>query len=401
MTDPLGGSQVLPYLFGLADAGFTFTVVSAEKRARLAEHGPELAQRLRAAGFDWRPLLYHKKPPVLSTVWDLYAMYRVALLAPKPAFIHARSYPAALVARRLARKWKIPFIFDMRGFWIEERVEGGLWNLKNPLFNVVYSYFKRKERAFFQQASTIVSLTRRAVPTIQTLSAPAAPPIFIIPCCADIPYYAQPDSRRIEFFIEEFNFSDNDFVLGYLGSLGTLYLLDETLLFFAALLKRRPEARFLCITPDAPEIAFRAAEKAGVPAEKITVYAASREEIPALLALCTAFVYFIRPSFSKTASSPTKLGEILAAGKPVITHVGIGDVDELFDLYPIGATINDFSAAEFERALDELENALEFPPETFRLVAEKEFSLVEGVKRYRELYQLFLPKKESSETPHS
>ena len=35
MTDPLGQSQVLPYLVGLSEKGYKFTILSFEKKERL------------------------------------------------------------------------------------------------------------------------------------------------------------------------------------------------------------------------------------------------------------------------------------------------------------------------------------------------------------------------------
>jgi glycosyltransferase involved in cell wall biosynthesis len=40
-------------------------------------------------------------------------------------------------------------------------------------------------------------------------------------------------------------------------------------------------------------------------------------------------VSFIRPSYARLASSPTKLAESLAAGIPVICNGGVGDVEAL------------------------------------------------------------------------
>ena len=42
-------------------------------------------------------------------------------------------------------------------------------------------------------------------------------------------------------------------------------------------------------------------------------------------------IYFIKPTFSKKASSPTKLGESLSLGVPVVTNKGIGDIESLFE----------------------------------------------------------------------
>ena len=47
----------------------------------------------------------------------------------------------------------------MRGFWADERVDGKLWDLKNPIYKWVYNYFKRKELQFLNNADYTVSLT--------------------------------------------------------------------------------------------------------------------------------------------------------------------------------------------------------------------------------------------------
>ena len=56
--DPLGSSQVLPYLLGLAARGFDMALVSFEKRERWANDAlrTALQRRLEAAGVLWRPL---------------------------------------------------------------------------------------------------------------------------------------------------------------------------------------------------------------------------------------------------------------------------------------------------------------------------------------------------------
>ena len=38
MTDPLGQSQVLPYIIGLSQEGFQFTLISFEKKDRYESH---------------------------------------------------------------------------------------------------------------------------------------------------------------------------------------------------------------------------------------------------------------------------------------------------------------------------------------------------------------------------
>ena len=62
--------------------------------------------------------------------------------------IHCRSYITSIVALKIKIKYNIPFIFDMRGFYADERVDGKIWNKSNFIFKNVYNYFKRKEKEF-------------------------------------------------------------------------------------------------------------------------------------------------------------------------------------------------------------------------------------------------------------
>ena len=41
----------------------------------------------------------------------------------------------------------IKFLNDIREFYADSRVEGGMWNITNPMFKIVYRFFKKKEAA--------------------------------------------------------------------------------------------------------------------------------------------------------------------------------------------------------------------------------------------------------------
>ena len=149
MTDPLGQSQVLPYIIGLTKEGYSFHLVSFEKPDRYLQNRKTIEAICKENNIDWRPLKYTKRPPLLSTVWDVFKMKKVAKELHKKhslSLIHCRSYISALIGLSFKRNYNVPFLFDMRGFWADERVDGGLWNLKNPIFKIVYNFFKRKNK---------------------------------------------------------------------------------------------------------------------------------------------------------------------------------------------------------------------------------------------------------------
>ncbi len=67
MTDPLGQSQVIPYLAGLTKYGYNFTILSCEKPEKFASHRNYVEGLLRQSNIKWAYIPYHKKPPVHSS----------------------------------------------------------------------------------------------------------------------------------------------------------------------------------------------------------------------------------------------------------------------------------------------------------------------------------------------
>ena len=139
MTDPLGGSQVLPYLVGLAALGHRITLVSLEKPTASAAAHAQVSAQCAAAGIAWRPLTYHSRVPIASAAANVIFLTKTSrkILVDTPHdIVHCRSYMAAIAGLALKRDCGVRFLFDMRGFWAEERLEGGGW--RRPPFGAVY-----------------------------------------------------------------------------------------------------------------------------------------------------------------------------------------------------------------------------------------------------------------------
>jgi len=162
MTDPLGQSQVLPYIIGLSKKGYRFHLISFEKPDRFAKFRDDIQALCDKNDINWHPRIYTKKPPLLSTMYDVWQMRKLSFelnLEHQFSIVHCRSYLSAMVGLAMKKKYNTKFLFDMRGFWADERVDGKIWNLKNPIFNRVYRFFKRKERKFFLEVAHLISLT--------------------------------------------------------------------------------------------------------------------------------------------------------------------------------------------------------------------------------------------------
>ena len=147
MTDPLGQSQVLPYLRGLSKHGYEFHLVSFEKHEKFIKHKRHIQEICDDAGIHWHPQDYALDGGIKKTWRQIRRMRKVVnYLHEKHQFkmTHCRSYISAMIGLELKRKKGVKFLFDMRGFWADERVDGGLWDLKNPIFKRIYNYFKKK-----------------------------------------------------------------------------------------------------------------------------------------------------------------------------------------------------------------------------------------------------------------
>ncbi|MBK6482089.1 MAG: glycosyltransferase [Chitinophagaceae bacterium] len=393
MTDPLGQSQVIPYLKGLSKMGYRFCLVSAEKKVKFIQKGAAIQKELSENNIEWHPVHYSNNLPGISAFLTYNRLLKKAWqLQREEAFhiVHCRSYIPSLIGLQMKRKHGVKFIFDMRGFWADERVEGGIWNLSNPLYKKAYHFFKKKEKEFLQESDAIVSLTTSgsneiiARRDLQSISKK----INVIPCCADQDLFSQDhlDAKKQQQWSAQSGIKENSYVLCYSGSMGTWYMLEEMLHFFQCLLNHRPAAIFLIITPDEPAPIYEAALKYGIDKSKLIIISAQRAEMPYLISLCNASVFLIRNTYSKKASSPTKLGEIMSMGLPVVCNSGIGDVDEIVRTMNAGIVIDVLDTEHFDVAARQLLNTA-FSKTDITAAANTYFSLKKGVDSYRKIYE--------------
>lgn len=378
--DPLGQSQVVAYLIGLAAAGHDITLISFEKPARWAQRAQRdaLARRLQSAGVNWKPLRYHHGLSVVTTSYDLARAFRIARrLHKQNAFdlVHARSYPSALVAWRLHRAFGLPFIFDMRGFYPEERVEGGIW----PHNGVLFRMTKALERAFYRDAAHVVTLTHASVPFIakDLAQVESSAEVTVIPTCTDLERFRGGDSAA------------QGFGLAYVGSLGTWYMLDEMLRLAKRAQTLFADAHVLFLTNEPPAVVAAKARSAGLDMSRCVCETSSPNEVAARLSRVRATFFFVRATFAKKASAATKFGESLALGLPVLINAGIGDSEATVRAERVGVVTTAFSDDALDQALRELRALVAETDIAARCrhVAEKEFALSEGVARYDAIYR--------------
>jgi glycosyltransferase involved in cell wall biosynthesis len=391
MTDPLGQSQVLPYLIGLTKEGFTFHIISFEKKDRFSVHEQHIQQICDQNGIHWYPQKYSEGNPVFSTVWDIYKMKKQALKLHREfnfVLTHCRSYISALIGLSMKRKHNVKFVFDMRGFWADERVDGGLWDLKNPLFKRIYNFFKKKEIQYFKESDYTISLTHNGKTEIESWEVFKVnkPKIQIIPCCVDTELFnpTKIDINQKEQLKSNLGIKSTDYIIGYVGSIGTWYMLEEMLDYFKVYKEINTAAKFLFVTGEKPETIRKAAKSKNIEDSDVIITSCLHKDVPLNISLFDVSIFFIRPTFSKKASSPTKQGEIMAMGIPLICNSGVGDTDLVVEKYNAGSIITTFDSDSY-RSIDPKK---ELNKEEIKRGAQEFYSLEAGVQKYLEVYNL-------------
>ncbi|MEZ5010019.1 MAG: glycosyltransferase [Chitinophagales bacterium] len=398
MTDPLGQSQVLPYLIGLSKEGYAITLLSCDKPDRYLAHKDKIEAICTANNIKWESTPYKNSPKLAASIANVQRLVKIAhQLYQENHFdlVHCRSYLPMFAGISLKKKYGVKLLFDIRGFWPDERVDGGLWNLKNPIWRFIYKYFKEKEAYFFSQADHVISLTQNAKDEIHSWNLTESPiPIDVIPCCADLDLfnYEPITVNEQNELLSKLNLNQSDFIITYLGSLGTYYGIDDMLQLFKRAQLKYKNAKFLIITASDPNIVWDKIKELNISKEDIRVTKANRDQVPLHLSLSKFSLVFYKENFSRKACSPTKIGELLGLGVPFICSPNIGDTSAIAEDTNSGVTISGFDEQSYDGAIETINKIIETPKLSIREGGFKYFDLNEGIKKYKKTYSSLMQK---------
>ena len=316
--DSLGQSQVLPYLAEIRKDGHEVRLFSFEKRSESAASGvATLQEKLREQGIYWTWLWYHKRPPVFSTIWDLIrGIYTTFWLTVRHRIqvLHARSHVAAAMAWPVARFLRRRFIFELRGQMAYEYADGGTWTDGGFLYRLV----ERAERRFARDADVIVLLTHRLA---NDLKPSTERHLVVIPTCVDLELFAAPSTLVYE----------RRTCMAYSGSLGARYAPELLVASYLEAAQAIPGLELLILTHSDQVLIARVLADASVSSKRYTIAQALHHEVPRYLSRALFGVLLLRGDRSLRGACPTKVGEYLAAGLPVLSSPGIGDCTDLLE----------------------------------------------------------------------
>jgi glycosyltransferase involved in cell wall biosynthesis len=392
LLEPLGFSQVVRVIEGVAARGWRYEVISLEKQKDLANQARvrDVELRLAKAHIRWTRLEWNEAGGASAAASNLSVLTSSALRRVRQGGVdalHARSYVAAAAAHAVWLTTKTRFVFDTRAYWIDERLEDGKW-FTTP---VRLGFARGLEHQLFANAAGVVTLTELQANDVRSgLFGPAgARPIVCIPTCADYDDFARRPLEGCPSIPQDLRDGlDGKRVLGVIGSLNRSYCVDETLALARKVLERDANAQVLVLSGQG-EAWAQAAARVGVPSARLLIRRANHDDMPQWLSLIDWGLLLLVPSSkAKRASMPTKLAEFFAAG---VRPVQAGCNDEVSDWVRragSGLSLASLDEASLGKAADfivsrhsnaELERA--------RALTFEHFSLEHGIRRYDELWQ--------------
>ncbi len=386
ILQPLGQTQVLPYLIGLAAKGVSIDILSFEKAHMLGNASIVEDQRTRLHSCDirWFPRPYHRGDSPRRLLMDILVTareIRVRCVRDRINLLHCRAHVPSWMAWSAAAGYGIPLLFDFRGFMAEEYVDSGLWSPGGFRFRLT----KVLERAIAQRCPSMVVLTRAARDYLCQAYALNQDKLFVIPCCVDLARFqpaqmASPPNPRRPLRVV------------YSGSTVGRYRVKEMMDFFALLLAARPGSHLTVLSSSDPRRALEVVAGSALPPDSVTVESLSTAEVAGILSQQDLGLIFLGGGVALLAASPTKLGEYLASGLAVVAEERLGDIRQMLVEEQAGCLIDSGQPAAWPAVL---ENALQLCGQqsirhSARRTAARYFSLAAGVDQYLRAYEYAL-----------
>ena len=349
LTSTVGSSQVLAYVERMARRGVDVDLVTFEH-----DVDADLGRRLSGLGIRWMPQRFGLRGPV----GGLGRVLRAAWIIRGAAVVHARSDMAAAAAMLSGvDRW----VWDVRSLWVDQKVASGV--MRSGSFSErVMSWVER--RAAFR-STAVITLTESAVAELdRRYGGVVSPKARVITTCVDLDRFGTSPMPPMPVRV----------LLA--GTLNRYYDVRVMLNLVSELRNRRP-VEFIVASPG---ITDWEEELAGVEVVRIS---ATPGEMPDLVSTCHLGLSVCRDDsgVSQLAAMPTKIGEFLASGRPVVVNPGLIDAVDLLERHECGVVYGSTSPTEIGEAVDQLESMLVDPglAERCRSLAESHFDLDRGL----------------------
>ena len=388
IADPLGQSQIVPYLKGISKKA-NIHVISFEKTHSSSEYIDNLVRDFDQHKITWDRLVFSNKKGFFFKAYDFFVLHKEVLkylISSNIDVIHSRGLPPAITATFMGLFFRVKLLFDMRGLWADERITKGGWSDNNWIDKFQYKIFKQLERFVIKRSSRVVTLTESVIDELEKIQPGVSEKITTIPCAADFRhFFPEHDLKRAELKL-----NGSDFILGYLGSVGPLYQFDKFLDLFKVLKINNENIKALIVTNNLNEASDQIKKSnLSLTDSNLILTGATRAEVSGYINCMDVMVSFCTNAYSAKGASPTKIGEALACGVPVLSNKGIGDTDAILSYINGGMILPQLESNDFSKYTKQIMELKLLKSKDLSQRAKRIFDLEIAINKYLKVYETF------------
>jgi hypothetical protein len=358
LSEGVGSSQISPLISLLSDSGLKIKLISYEKLSPSVQ----LSDYFKSIGVDWdsRPFGSH------GLIGGLERLNNLRSGIPKTRLIHARSDIPAVSA---IASHQAPVLWDVRSLWADQKIV----IQKNLINTVAYPLYRGLESVAARKSLGMSTLTSAVVPVLEKRHKKLPQLRAVVPTAVNLNRFqlnvVMPVKAQALFS----------------GTFNDYYDLDLSRLFMQEFRKQISVETHWARPAESHRSQIGVGESQVFPATQIGM----AELIPNYSFGVSVCRLDAGPSL--TAAMPTKIGEFLACGRPMVVNKGLGDMDQFIAEFDAGVIL-DGSPDNLVESATKLASLVSDPetPLRCRSLAEEYFSMEKGANRYLNLYSQML-----------
>ncbi len=354
LSEGVGSSQIIPLVVRLANAGLRINLISYEK----ITPSNDLVDFFQSINVDWNSRSFGPS----GTIGGIKRLNDLKNEIPKTKLIHARSDIPAVSA---VYSHQAPVLWDVRSLWADQKIM-----IQNNTANkLLYKAYRQLEKISASKSIAMSTLTQAVVPILQERNTRLPNLRTVVPTAVDLDRFKLnpkvPSKIRALFS----------------GTYNEYYDLILSAKFMNELRRIVPVETHWARPLESNKSQIEVGETLVFPSSQVGM----SQLIPHYSFGVSVCKSDAGPSL--TAAMPTKIGEFLACGRPIVVNRGLGDMDEFIREFNAGVILDE-QIETLQESANRLVNLLLDPETPFRCraLAEKYFSMDIGASRYLDLY---------------
>ena len=371
VLDPLGQSQVLEYIYVNSNK-YNFYLVSFEKSENLinTNNVNKLNNKLLNHGIKWTYLKYQKKSNVLKIFFSFIKALLIIINIYYTGFkiIHIRSYIPGIIIYPLLLITRLKLIFDIRGFLPDEKIDRLNWK-KNSLKISFLRYF---EKYLIKRSSKVITLTKESKCILKNNYNLYNYNIIDIPTCVNIKKFKYKNNKQ-----------NRNLSFCFIGSINFAYDFNKIINLCKVIFNNRANIKFDFYLDDKNNFLKNLLKKNNLH-KKVNIKYVESNKIPSILIEYNYGICILKENKSVKASFPTKIGEYLSCGLPIICNNFNKDITLMIKKNKLGIVLDNNFESKIFKYIDNYHH--ENNGKICREYAEKFLSLEFGSKKYSKLY---------------